>query len=279
MKTILVPTDFSDTSRNAAIYAFDLAKQVKATKIILYNTYNVPLNIAPDPLLPSISTMDIDEIKEGSISGLQYFKNQLINECPLGVEIELLSNYGIITSDINEVCNNTNTELIVIGITGGGILTETLLGSNATVLAKSSPVPVIIVPQKTHYKHITRLLLVSDFDEVETSTPIMPIKKILDETQAEFVILHIAENSHHSLYEGSYECQAFKDLFESYNPEFHFIVNQHFSEAINEFVEKNLIDITVIVPKKNNFLESMFTKSHTKELAFHSHIPLLAVHI
>jgi len=37
MKTFLVPTDFSDTSKNAARYAANIAKQYQDVHIILYN--------------------------------------------------------------------------------------------------------------------------------------------------------------------------------------------------------------------------------------------------
>ena len=40
MKTFIVPTDFSDTSKNAARYAARLAGQVPGSRIILYNVFD-----------------------------------------------------------------------------------------------------------------------------------------------------------------------------------------------------------------------------------------------
>ena len=42
MKTFLIPTDFSDNAVNAIRYAVALAMQVKASKLVLYNTYATP---------------------------------------------------------------------------------------------------------------------------------------------------------------------------------------------------------------------------------------------
>src|SRR5947207_9422433 len=39
MKTFIVPTDFSDTSKNAARFAASLSEQVKDVQIILYNVF------------------------------------------------------------------------------------------------------------------------------------------------------------------------------------------------------------------------------------------------
>ena len=42
MKTILVPTDFSKSASNAAEYAVNLAKEIKAT-VLLFHVYHVPV--------------------------------------------------------------------------------------------------------------------------------------------------------------------------------------------------------------------------------------------
>ena len=42
MRTILVPTDFSATAQNSAFYALGLAKELGASKLVLYNAYSMP---------------------------------------------------------------------------------------------------------------------------------------------------------------------------------------------------------------------------------------------
>ena len=279
MKTILVPTDFSDTSINAAKYAFGLAKQVGAKEIVLYNAFITPFNTTLDPSMPGISIIDFETLETASLEGLQSVKQKLTETFKDdSISIELLYKHGYLSDNIKSACEETKADVIVMGITGGGVISEKVFGSNTTIIAKYSNIPVIIVPADSCYKHISKLLLVSDFVEIEEFVPFVPIKKVLDDTGAKLMVLHVAENSHHSLYEGAYECFAFKELFAGYNPEFHFIVNPNFSQAINDFALENAADVTIVIPKKHSLLESLFIKSHTKELAFHSRIPLMAVH-
>ncbi len=278
MKTILVPTDFSDTSINAVNYAFGLAKQVGAKKIILYNVFVAPMNTTIDPSMPGISILDYEMLEDAAMEGLNYVKNGLLSECPQGIQIELLAKYGLLPENINGACDEVDADVIVMGITGGGMISEKIFGSNTTVVAKYAKVPVIIVPPRSTYKRINRLLLVSDFVEIEEFVPFIPIKKVLDDTNAKLLILHVASSARHSLYEGAHECLALKELFAGYNPEFHFVTNPNFIEATNYFSSEYKADITIVIPKKHSFLESVFTKSHTTGLAFHSNIPLMAVH-
>ena len=278
MKTILVPTDFSDTSINATRYAFGLAQQVGAKKIVLCNTFVAPISTTVDPAIPNVGVFDYEMMEAASNEGLQSIKETFRNEFSDEIEIALFSKYGYFADDINLICKETGADIIVMGITGGGSITETIFGSNTTKVAKKAMLPVIIVPAKSCYRKIKNLLLVSDFEDVEIVTPTREIKRILDETNAQLSILHIAANSHHSLYEGAFECFTFKELFADYNPQFSFVVNPNFAEAINDFSVENKADLTIIIPKKHSLLESIFTKSHTKELAFHSNTPLMAIH-
>ncbi|MFP5042364.1 universal stress protein [Parasediminibacterium sp. JCM 36343] len=278
MKTILVPADFSSTSRNAAIYAIGLAQQVGASKIVLYNGFTFPIVVTPDPLLSSIGTMEFDTIKQASQNELQHLKQSLEKDCPIGISIDTIADYGSFTSEINKICQQINADVIVMGITSGGVFYEKILGSNTTVIAKTASVPVIIVPANRSYKHIDRFLLVSDFAHVIDAKPYSQIKDILNDTKASLLILNVAETSHHSYYEDSFECLALKKIFAGHNPKFHFIVSPNFSEAINSFADENKVDVTIIIPKKHSLLENIFISSHSKELAFHSHVPLVAIH-
>lgn len=278
MKTILVPTDFSVTSIKAVNYAFGLVKQVGATKIVLFNSFIAPINVTLDPSLPVISIFDFEMLEDAAMEGLNYVKNSLINDYPNGVQIELLAKYGLLSENINQTCDEVEADVIVMGITGGGIVSEKIFGSNTIVIAKFATMPVIIVPPNVTYKLISKLLLVSDFVEIEEFVHFNPIKKVLDDTHSQLLILNVASSAHYSLYEGAYECSSFKKLFSSYKPEFHFLVNPNFIDAINTFVSEHKADIIIVIPKKHSVLESLFKQSHTKDLAFHSNIPLMAVH-
>jgi nucleotide-binding universal stress UspA family protein len=67
-------------------------------------------------------------------------------------------------------------------------------------------------------------------------------------------------------------------MLAGYNPEFSFIRMYGFVESINLFAEDNQADLIITVPRRHSFLSSLFKTSHTRKLAYHSHIPILAVH-
>ena len=281
MNTILVPTDFSDESMNAAIYSVGFAKQVNAKKIILYHAYTMPVNfsvVSAEPVLINQELMDIEDLNSSATVGLAHFEAKLKKLTNTDVALETIANYGFFVEDIKKTEKEKNVDLIIMSITGGGAFTESIIGSNSLVVGKNTAVPVIIVPAKASFKGLDKLLLVSDFVDIKESIPTGHIKNILDKTKSDLNILHVAKTGDYTFNPSSEECFVFEDLFEGYSPKFHFTENYVFADGINEFSDNNNMDLVVIVPKKHHFLESLFTKSHTKELAFHSHFPIMVVH-
>ncbi len=274
MKTILVPTDFSDSAKNAADYAVALACDLKATRIILYNAYQAP--VSADPSMPAVQLFDIDVLKKSSEDGINNFRKELQSKCGDNVTIETKNEFQLLVSGIENICKSENIDVVVMGITGGSKMEEVLIGSNTISVAKHVDVPVIVVPKDAKYKSIQKVGLAFDFKKVIDTTPVTAIKKLLDHTKAELHVLHVSASE--SKAEENMDNHMLDHLFTSYAPRYHFIHDTHFADAINNFADENGIDMIITIPKKHGLLEGLFKRSHAKALAFHSHIPMMMVH-
>lgn len=275
MKNIIVPTDFSETAKNAAIYAAQFAKQVQADKIILYNAYQQP--VVTDPNMTPVELIDFNELKNISNAGLEHFKT-FLQPYSANIEIEGFSEYATLQNGIDDVCKNHNADAIVMGVTGGGTIDEVLMGSNAVSVARHSIIPVIVVPPGATFSSIKNVVLACDFKKVVETTPVEPLKHLLDETKAKLFVLNIDHNNKNFSADTRFESLMLDTLLQGYNPDYNFIDNTDFVEAINNFAVDKNIDLIVTIPKKHGFFEGLFKRSHTKQLAFHSHIPMMVLH-
>lgn len=277
MKTILVPTDFSATAKNAAIYAMGLAKQIGASKVILYNAYEAIMpSLSIDPTVPSIMPVDIETYKNISETGLSTFANELHHLCDGSITIEKLSNLNTLVSGISEAAETTGASFVVMGITGGSALEENLIGSNTVDVAREITVPMIIVPPNAVFKIIEEITLAVDLKKVASTTPLGPIKKLLDTIKAKFFVLHVNDGEEEA--DKDEQIANLNCLLQGYNPEYFFVNNISFIDGINDFVDSKNVDLLVTIPKKHGWFEKLFKRSHTKLLAFHSHVPLMVVH-
>ena len=276
MKTILVPTDFSDTAKNAALYAISFAKQMKSEKIILYNAYQTPPVV--DINMGMIEAVDLDLLQQNSENNLESFKNLLAPYLDATtIELETLSDYGMVSTDINDVCDSNDIDVIVMGVTGAGKVAETFIGSYAVDVSETAEVPVIIVPPGSGFTAIEEVMLACDFTKVEETLPVEPIKNILDATSAKLFVINIDHNKE-SKPDTPFESLVLDKLLAGYKPEYHFINDVDFVEAINNFAHEKEVDLIITIPKKMGWFNSLFKRNHTAMLAFHSHVPIMVVH-
>ena len=274
MNSILVPTDFSDVAMNAGHYAVSLANDLGIQKIILYNAYQAP--IAADPSMPAVQLFDIDVLKKSSEDGMQKFRSMLQASCNGPMLFETKSEFQTLTGGVEELCKQEEIDAIVMGITGGSKMEEVLIGSNTISVAKYVTVPVFIVPKNATYKKIQQVVLACDFRKVVDTMPVQSIKNLLDLTKAQLHILNVSEKQ--TKPDEAFESLLLDTLFQGYDPKYHFIHDTHFTEAINHFSDNNAIDLIITIPKKHGLFDGLFKKSHTKSLAFHSHLPLMVIH-
>lgn len=275
MQNILVPTDFSTTSSNAALYAIELANSINYTKIILYNVYQAP--VITEPSIPAMQVIDFDGLKKISVSGLKKLKDDLVAKAGSNITFECISEFGVLDSALPELCTKTASDIIVMGISGGTNFEEVLIGSTATSVAHHTKIPVIIVPPQAVFKPIKQMAVAFDFKKVEHSMPVSAIKKLLLTTGANLFILHVDEHKKEPA-DIDNKKQLLTRLFTDHNPTFFFIENEDFADGINNFVSTHQIDMVITIPKKHGLFDRFFKRSHTKHLAFHTSIPLVCIH-
>ncbi len=278
MKKILIPTDFSSTSVNDSVYGLHFAQQTNAEKVFLFNAFQAPINVSPDPMVPSIESFDFDTLRKASSDSLSIFKQNITNKVPTNVSVEIISECCTLVSDIDSISKENEVGLIIMGITGSGTMSEVFVGSNSIQVSKHTDVPVLIIPPNIEYKPVTNILLVSDYINVKETIPYKEICKLLDATKAKLTVLHVDEEYLEEEPENDIEQkEILSSMFKDYTVEYFIATNSIFLDAVNKFIEMNNIDLVIAVPKKHGFPENILHHSVSKTMAFHSHIPIVLI--
>jgi nucleotide-binding universal stress UspA family protein len=281
MNTIIVPTDFSTTAANAAEFAVQFAQQVKAKRILLYHAYELP--IALDPLMPGVQMLEIDSYKNTALNNINQFKETLLSKFSgTDITIDTVVEYGSISSGLEQISDREKIEFIIMGITGGGAMEETLIGSNTTSVASSFEVPVLIIPPMARFVKVDNIMLACDFDHADKYIPVNIIKQIIDDTHAKLLVLNVEVDMEES--KNKYPAKVMGEGFavhtvlQDFKPEYYFSQSEEYVDGINEFADSHHVQMIISMPKRHSFFAKLFIKSRTKKLAFHTHIPLLVIH-
>jgi nucleotide-binding universal stress UspA family protein len=274
MKKFLVPTDFSETSKNAASYAAQMAAAIPGAKVILINV--------SDKFTAGSDGSPLTETKKDRRTILQQALSHMCDEMRsvANVEIEFAIEEGSsLVETLDRFVRHQGVNMIVMGITGASRLEQLFIGSNTLDMVDAGVCPVMIVPPDAKFKPIRNVLFASDFKEVDTTIPAVPVKSVLDLFRASLHIVNV-DSEHYVEITDEYKAQRVKleKILGGYQPEFYFIRQYDFLDAVSQFTQDKNIDVIVTVPKEHSFLSGLFKTSHTKKLAYHSHVPIIAIH-
>jgi nucleotide-binding universal stress UspA family protein len=145
IKTILVPTDFSEPSVDALNYAKELATAFKASIHLLH--------VVQDPLaepwgLESYGPLPPDVFRQIKARAQQQLEASLPEADRKVYGATLVTAEGAPFSQIIEYAKTRPIDLIVMGTHGRGALAHAILGSVAERVVRFGPCPVLTVRHK-----------------------------------------------------------------------------------------------------------------------------------
>lgn len=143
---ILVPVDYSPSSRASADYALKLAAKVGAAVDIVH-VWDKPTYLSDAVMVrrPGEEQRSLaDLIRENAETDMKEFVAGLT--VPAGVSVGQLLRHGEPVTTMCAELKKGEHQLVVIGTHGRTGLAHVLLGSVAERLVRLSPVPVLTVP-------------------------------------------------------------------------------------------------------------------------------------
>ncbi len=273
MKTFVVPTDFSPVSVNAMNYAINMAKDIHAS-VILFHAYQVPVAFSEVPVV----TISLDEMKKQSDEKMLELKHSVEHITSGEVDVRIHNVLGDTIEELENLCQTEKPFGIIMGTHGAGAIETLFLGSTTLSALNRLHVPVMIIPPGATYKRIHRIGFACDYSQVAESTPIQEISKWIRLFDARLKVLNVDYNNRQFNPNVPMSLTKVHELLAPLNPDFHFIDDPDIEEGINAFAETHGIELLITIPKKHKLLGKIFQRSHTRTLAMHAHVPILAIH-
>ena len=260
MMTVIVPTDFSSTANNAALYAARMLTGNYEVQLLLFTVYE-KANEA-----------------ESTEQSLRELKASLAEQSIVKIESKTEQS-GDFIETLDRLARHTDAQLIVMGLSSKSKLGQMFFGSNTLKMVQKNACPVMIIPPDAQYTEIKNAALTSDFKDVQKSTPIVPIKNVLNFFRPALHIVNVDSDHYVSLTDEYLLQRAYlQDSFKEFNPEFYFIRMFDVHDTIQQFVQDKKIDVLVTIPRSHSLFSNLFVTSTTKKLVYESAVPILAAH-
>lgn len=274
MNTLIVPTDFSTTADNSLQYAVAFAKAYNFSVTLFHSVSFATIG--------SVNSLHPIEHGEQFLVDAEHSLREKIIQLKRDypeVEFHQVAMVGSLMDNLLEVCQQLSPIAIIMGITGTNSSMDKIIGSNATTIAQELKYPVIIVPKEAEFKPIQTVTFACDLKNVVASTPLVSIRTFMKLFAAKLHVLNVDYHNRNFTPRTPEEMHTLDTMLDEVPHEFQFIEDADVQHAINTFVEQHQIDMLIMIPKKHNLWDTIFKKSHTKEMAYHSHVPILSLHM
>jgi nucleotide-binding universal stress UspA family protein len=273
MKTILVPTDFSENARHALSYAVEIARRKKA-EILLLHTYQVPYDF--EIQLPGI----IEEMEKKSAVELSAEKARIESTLQAaGTGVRTFSTMGDVVEATLELAEAEKVDMIVMGTQGASGLKRVFIGSNTASLINKATCPVLAVPASTPIASIDKIAYSTDYrqEDIGTIEKVVSLAAMFDATVS---ILHVNESDS---FTEDLRFRGYRDLIKEKIPyaklSFHKLLADSVYEGVENFIKTEHPSILVTATYRRSLLSSILEPSVTKRMAYYTEVPLLAVNV
>lgn len=272
MKNILVPTDFSPASRNAAMYAASLARYFDAT-VHLLNAVEPPV-LADDQILASVMITQAEIIQQN----MDLMQKEIeIILADSAVKIDSYVREDFTTGLIRDVAEKTDTDVIVMGMKGRG-KSNSVFGSTTTAVVRKMDYPVFVIPEKASFSPIADVILASDYNAETESETYEFLKRLVEKFNSRIRIVNVAKKPDEMKPAAVSGRMKTSMAFSGHSVEFDTVAGKDVESEIEKYLEKHFHDILAMVARKHSFFDRLFGKIHTKEMSYRTKKPLLILH-
>ncbi len=286
IRRILVPVDFSAYSKNACLYALNLAQKLKADIKILHVYYAPIVDLVPITDAYSIQVdMDINlrEMESNARKGLVSFVNEVRQEAAKKKMDQVKVGYslreGITEDEIARMAKEYKPGIIVLGTKGKGEKQSDIIGSVVYRVLDRTRVPVLAIPGQSAFdanKPVKNIAYATEFDDSDYIA-IRRLLSIVSEFRVKVHCVHLSKNAEKTWDE--LKMDNLKDYFgkvhKGIEVQCHLLEGEDNIKALESFVEEHQIDLFSMVNRKRGLLARLFNPGITRKLIYQSTIPLL----
>jgi nucleotide-binding universal stress UspA family protein len=279
MKTILLPTDFSENSWNAVKYALQFFKNERCNFYLLHVIRLSNLVVSDTPYISTqeaISDVYVKPIKEKLQSILKRISKESLNSG--NHKFYTLTDYNFFTESIRKHVEEKKIDIIVVGTKGATGLKKHIVGSNTGDIITKVKCNTLVIPENTSYKVPQEIAFPTDYALQYNIELLNPIFEILKAFKAALRVLHISKKQENLNNSQQNNKELLEDCFNEYKNSFHFLTNKKVEDAIQCFVQSRDIDMIVMVAKNLNYFQKILFHPTVEEISYHTDVPFLVLH-
>lgn len=279
MKTILLPTDFSNNSWNAIRYAIEFFKDTECTFYLLHVNRVSDLVAVESPYIVDQNVIEETFTKPAIVRLKQLISK--INTLPINKKHKFftITDHNLFIESIRQNVTQLNPDFIVMGTKGAKGLKKIIVGSNTADVITKVKCTTLAVPENAIYKKPREIAFPTDFSMAHPDEALGVLKHILKNHPAAIRFLHISKRKDATLNnEQEKNKKALEYYFNEFEHSFHFLKSDKIEDAVQCFADSRDVDLIAMVAKNQNYFQRIIFRPKVETISYHTDIPFLVIH-
>ncbi len=276
MRKVVVPTDFSPNAFNALKYTCQVFKYERS-EIYILHAYADEVYRQDTVVKRSF----LDEIKEVTYQKTQQKLKETLDQIQEYSpnpkhKFNLISAFGTLTDEINDLVNTENIDVVVMGTRGETNDRKITFGSNTLQVLKYVQSPVLAVPEEYAYHPPKEMLFPTDYMVPYKRRELKLLCELSGSFRASIHMLYINPLRKLSLRQED-NLEFLKECLQKAELTFETTEEIDKTVAITKYIVHKDIDMLVMVNSRHSHLEDMLYRSTIDKIGLHIKIPFLVL--
>jgi nucleotide-binding universal stress UspA family protein len=290
IKNILVPVDYSETSKLACRYALMIGYKANAN-IVIFHAFHSPAydlieltgNKSTQNKLWNEVTAKLTQVEEKKAES---FLQELLKAAELDISslspISKIIRPGLAKDEIQKFAKEFKPDLIIMGSKGKNENKNTVLGSTADIALKKFKYPILLIPENFDVKdnhNNKNLLFLTEYDESDFMS-IIEILNFARLMNLSIYCVHVGSKV------GKWEKLKMSGLEEYFTNAYKDVhlkcdiltYEKDLLRAVDNFIKNNSIRILSLTMRKRNLLERIIKANQEYQLSYQTSKALLVFH-
>lgn len=276
MKTILIPTDFSNNAMNAIKYALEFFKYENADFYFMH-AYEADVYNHKELLSRAVFNDILEKVKKESEMNLANLLDTVKEIAPNPkFKYFTISAYNSLLDEADLLVEGKNIDLIVMGTKGKSNASNLTFGSNTLQVLKYVQCPVLAIPEGYNYIQPKHALFPTNYLISYKRRELKLLCDMFSPYRTTIDMLYVSKSDKLSFRQE--DNKRFIEETVCKNP-INFITtkSKKIDEAINTHINKNQIDFLVMVNTSHSYLENILFQSTIDKVSINMSVPILAL--
>ncbi len=277
MNQILIPTDFTENSRESIFYGVKLARDLNKNVLLLHvvDIYNHGVVYPyPTSMPPQIPPPVVEESEENAKNEFKVLLKDIDENVKNQPRIDYKIEHGLIVEKILKIIHKPQVDMVLLPGRKG---TNHISKVNAKII-ESADCPVWIIPPDNSYKSFDKIVYATDYNEADIDS-LKKLAQIASYFKAYIFALHITNDFD---FKNQLEGKGFEETVREkagyQRIDLIFMPGEKIIDAVDEFARDIDADVIAMLKEDESLLDRIFRRSETKKMVFKSQLPVLVYH-